>query len=452
MPSSLRRAHLTLVFPVVLALACGSEAPKDTSGASATGSTSTTMSSTGGSGGAGGTSGGPKSPIISSSSETIHETESSVAATPDGVVAAAWMAYTSAKTTLGYAFSTDGGATFGPVALLEGPDGRRVNKSTITVDAAGNFYVSFLAFAIAADNTSSQMGIFIAKAPAGATSFGAPILVSDPAAADTDVPSTPWITITSAGTLVVTYAVFFNQPNHVNVVAARSTDGVNWQRSLMAYGNTFRKQPQPCAAAGGSRLYATWLASEGTSSVELVRSDDEGATWSTPVVVNQPSEIPTNDNPSCVAAGNDVWVSYASDVVKSGQSDTHPGTAVYLVHSGDGTTFDDRLAAHDPAVGPLYLHPQIAREDGGAIDLVYYAGASDPDAAGTYRRARRPATGGAFGASVTLESPLTFLGALDDNRWLGNCTGIAWSAGHLYTTYTTNPSGTSHVAFAALTP
>jgi hypothetical protein len=449
MPFSWRRAHLTLVFPL-LALACGDEDPRNPGGAGGTGATAPTTSSTGGSGGAGG---GPGNRIISSSPETLRESEGSVAATPGGVVVAAWMAYTSVKTTLGYAFSPNGGATFGPVALLEGPDGRNVAKSTLAVDAAGNFYVSFLAFAIAADSTPIHMGVFVAKAPAGETAFGAPVLVSDPAATDAELPFTPWITITSAGTLVVTYTVISDQSLNVDVVAAWSADGVTWQRSLMASGDTRRDRPQPCAARGGSRLYAAWRASDVTSRVELVHSDDEGATWSAPVVVNEASAIPTNDNPSCVAAGNDVWVSYASDLVKSGQPiDTHPGTAVYVVHSGDGATFDDRLAAHDPAAGPLYLHPQLAREDGGALDLVYYAGASDPDAAGTYRRARRPATGGAFGASVPLESPLTFLGALDDERWLGGYPGVAWSAGRLYTAYATNRSGPTHVAFAALAP
>jgi hypothetical protein len=53
-----------------------------------------------------------------------------------------------------------------------------------------------------------------------------------------------------------------------------------------------------------------------------------------------------------------------------------------------------------------------------------------------------------FGPSVAVESPLTFLQARGDQRWLGDYTGLYWFKGQLYMTYVVNTSGVSHVAFA----
>ena len=48
----------------------------------------------------------------------------------------------------------------------------------------------------------------------------------------------------------------------------------------------------------------------------------------------------------------------------------------------------DRFDGHDAGAATYFMHPYIVREQNGALDLVYYAGNSEGDAMGSFRRSR----------------------------------------------------------------
>src|SRR5581483_11825730 len=110
--------------------------------------------------------------------------------------------------------------------------------------------------------------------------------------------------------------------------------------------------------------------------------------------------------------------------------------AVRLAHSGDGgLTFDSRVDAQDSSAAKFFMLPSIVREDAGAIDIAYYAGNKDLDAAGSLRVARSTDAGKTFSSSVPLASPITFSTNRGDALWLGDYFGLVVSNGKLYSAY-----------------
>ncbi len=48
---------------------------------------------------------------------------------------------------------------------------------------------------------------------------------------------------------------------------------------------------------------------------------------------------------------------------------------------------------------------------------------------------------------MAIHQPLTYLGARDSARWLGDYLGVAWARSNLYVSFTSNHGTASHVAF-----
>ena len=445
--SVLRPAGVALVgLAAVGASACGARTGiSEGSGSGSTG---------GGSGGAGGGIAGTDHPVISTSPLSFLQAETSVARSPDGFVAVAWIDITKlGSSRIGYTISTDDGASFPAPRFLFSPDGRLASDPAIAVDAAGHFFVTWLGYLLDEHGAFSDMHIYVARASAGSTSFEAPIEVSDPALSN-QLHDKPWITRTGDGGLVITYALATGAQS--KLIAAVSKDGVSFTRSVILQGTTtFWNLAYPCAPKEGSRLWVTYLAflPAEQRSVGLTFSDDGGLSW-LPLLqnttVNLPGEHVAFDDPSCVADGDDVWISYGltKDLEGEGAEESEKSFAVRLAHSGDGgVSIDTRIDAHDPAAGAFFLHPQITREESGAIDLVYYAGDVDKDPNGAYRwsRAESPLQG--FGPSEVIESPVVFSQDRDAPPWLGDYTGIVWANHQLYTSYVVNTTGKAQVAF-----
>ncbi len=123
--------------------------------------------------------------------------------------------------------------------------------------------------------------------------------------------------------------------------------------------------------------------------------------------------------------------------------------AVVLARSTDGgATVAARASVGDAAAAPYFMHPQIAGEAGGALDL------------GLLRRRlrRRPErelppeprrrSGGPFAPSVAVSAPVAFLSARADPRWVGDYPGVFALGSALYMGYVVNAGGEAHVAFA----
>jgi hypothetical protein len=446
-PMSMRRSGLLLV--AVLLAACGSSPTDPTQGAGGASTSAATTSSAGGSGGSGGAGGDLAGRIVSRSSDTLLEAETSVAVASSGVVAAAWIAVPMGgqDTWIGTSFSTDGGATWSPPGAAHSPGGRAATDPTLVTDASGAFYLAWLGYK-PGPNAPSDMHLYVAKADAGATSFGAPVEASDPKVLSAAYDK-PWLVRTEKGTLLVTYS---SQTSGFDLLAARSADGgATWKVAIIASdpsSKVFRNLAFVCTGAGGARLHVAF-AQLGPAGAEIhvMASDDDGVTWTGDTRVSTAGEQVAFDDPTCVAAGNDLWIAYS--LTKDGSVMDAKDSMIRLAHSSDGgMSIADRTDVGDAAAGAFFLHPTLGREASGALDLVYYVASADGDKEGAYRRSRAVTPGGPFGPSIVVAHPVTFQSKRQMVDWLGDYTGLFLQGGDLYTTYVDNSSGASHVAFA----
>jgi hypothetical protein len=377
---------------------------------------------------------------ISKKPDSSYEAETQIAVAPDGTIAMVWNSATvDAGPRIGYRFSMDDGVTFTPIRYIDPPKlGLAGTDPAIAVDSNGNFYASILGLHYGQTGDFGDMHVYVAKAPAGSTSFGQPIEVTDPATSVTEINDHPKIKVTQHGTVVV---VFMNSGGGI---AARSPDGVNWQRSTITQesSNLFS------LCEGGGNLYTTYVGNYG---IELRASQDEGQTWSTDATYVSPNgETPAYNDPTCVAQGSEVWVTYGiSDGNFTGEDALDPAVALNVAHSSDfGVSFPTHTNALDGASGKLALHPVLVREAGGAFDLAYLTGAAEMDSDGSLRWTHAAST--TFGQSVRVDGPVVFqLSRVADN-WLGDYMGCAEHDGTVYFTYPKNYGSLSHVWFAKL--
>lgn len=386
--------------------------------------------------------GGPKTPTvpadISSSPLSALEAETHVAVAPNGYVAAAWIGVEAGgSSTSGYRFSTNRGDSWLPVSKVDSPAGRVSSDPVLATDAQSNFYLVWIGFHVST-GTPTDMATYVSIAPHGTTSFGAPVQVSDPADPSTVSLDKPWITVTAAGTIIVTYAFFDPNGTATTIFAATSQNGTTWSRTPVVSGTGQRNLAMPCTAGG-----RVWVVhNDDVSGTLLHWSDDQGVTW--PSANAAPLGTPSNatfDDPSCVAASaSSVWVEYESSTSGATASST-----IEVAHSTTGgTTFGASVNVQDT---PLAYHAQLALEPSGALDLVYYGGASEMDASGSYRRARSTNGGTTWTAGTVIKKPLTFLTDRTTQKWIGDYVGVATSGTDLFTVFTDNTTPASHVWF-----
>lgn len=380
---------------------------------------------------------------VSVSPKTAWEAETHVAVADNGFVAVAYIGLQKAagQSTNGYTFSKNDGETFEAPQVLSSPGGRVASDPVLAADAAGNFYMSWVGFSVSMGQPA-DMHVYVARAPAGTTTFGTPIEVTqNPMGQDSY--DKPWILAENDGTLLVTYA----RVSSGGIFAATSKDLSHWDNQKIVEDGSFRNLVFPCQPESGSRVYAVYHAGAG---IGLRRSDDGGRSWpdANKSAVAAMTERPAFEDPTCAAAGDDVWVSYGLSHDVSTEAVSAKLYGIRLAHSPDGgRSIDGRYDAHDGDAGTFFLHPYLVREAGGALDLVYYAGTGENDDMGSFRRARSTDGGKSFAPSSAVHSPLTFLGARNSHKWLGDYAGLAAARGNLYTAFTDNSSGESHVRF-----
>jgi hypothetical protein len=312
----------------------------------------------------------------------------------------------------------------------------------LAVDGANAYYLTWVGYRLDTTQSPVDMHIYVAKAVPGSGSFGPAVEVTDPAEVNLKYDK-PWIIVTNQGVVVVGY-----EKEGGGIIAARSGDGGNsWTRVTVAPDvGLFQNLAYPCSPVTGDRIYVVHWAD---GAVKLHFSDDQGLMWpaANTTIVSEPSEMPAFEDPTCVADGSDVWVSYglADQPFANG---TPLLKRIRVAHSSDGgVTISARYDAHDPAAGALFLLPQLILEPPSVLDLVYHAGAADGDAWSSLRWARSIDAGAMWGPSASLHCPLTFTGRRDLTNWLGDYVGVSYRAGTLHVAHVDNASGTSHVNF-----
>jgi hypothetical protein len=383
------------------------------------------------------------------------ESEADLAAAPGGRVAAAWIAMkdTSGTTSrIAYAFSDDGGKTWTPPAAVDptgdGTHGFLGYDPALAADAHGAFHLAWLG-ALPGHHSGDDMGVWTATAAAGSTRFAAPVLLSARGTLDVDKPT---ITVTRRGSLLVAYDL---GDADGNAEVARTTDGVTWTRARL---EPARRRERWLFAVCGPRegTDRVWVTYADRDSIGLQWSDDDGVTWSREeaAVARRASDGPVESwqSTTCVGEGRNVWVVYGlSDDGWSG--DAFPRSHALLVaRSHDaGRSFPERHEVHDPAAGRLFMLPKIAREPGGAIDLVYYADGAGrsggAEGAGSVRWSRSTDGGVTFGPSVALAEKIVFDARRSKRTWLGDYLGLGFADATLFTAFVDNAGGKGHVAF-----
>ena len=385
---------------------------------------------------------------ISGSTKTNLESETHLAVAPDGRVLVAWIGL-GPKFGTGYAFSPDRGATFAPPELMAG----NLGDPIVASGSDSSLYIGYL------DGTCNGGActnghVYVRKAPPGSSAFGAAVDISEGNPAH--FYDKPWLMRTGAGGLVAIFAQREgNYPTNLDaIVAARSTDGVAWTRSMVVPiqpMGTLAGIPHACASRSGARVWTVFVDSSSAIGGTLRWSDDGGATWLTTnrgqtfSLPSETAEVQSYDY-RCAGEGNDVWVMYGLGAGLGTEDAISPLRAIVVAHSGDaGKTFDRRTTIE--LTGALYLRPELVVEAGGALDIMMYRGAKADDAMGRVERLRSTDGGKTFGAPIVELDPMLFDPSRSTPTWIGDYSGLVADGTDLLMSYVTNASGHAHVAF-----
>ncbi|HEY3353836.1 MAG TPA: sialidase family protein [Polyangia bacterium] len=375
------------------------------------------------------------------------EHEPSVAATPDGRVAVAWLVAFAAKYQINYRISTDDGVSFGVEQTIPMPTDTNICANTsLAADAAGAIHLAYACETVSAGGVRSNVQVLAARSPAGSTTFGDGVVVTDPAATPFAYDQ-PRIAATSTGGLLVTYSHFSTTDSRQ--IAASSDDGLQWTRTAISPGIAIDENiGRIYASPTDARVWVAMLL-DGNRGVRLCRSDDGGRTW--PAAnqrnVDEPAGTMFSLDLAIAGHGEEIWVLYGlTDEVPSRQSQMKLNR-LHLVRSGDGGATLEAPVSIDPEAGEYLMLPNLVHDDGGGLDITYYAGSAASDPAASYRRRRSTDGGKSFTSSIVLHQPLVFDTSRVTTRWLGDYEGLAAAAGKLYIAYTDSTAPAAHVAF-----
>ncbi|HEY2516652.1 MAG TPA: sialidase family protein [Polyangiaceae bacterium] len=389
---------------------------------------------------------------LSASAGTEAQTEPSLAITPSGEVLIAWMEQRAGtSTTLGIRFSPDEGKTWGPVETLASPDGRSATQPVVVADGKGNIFVAWVATGRDGPGGVADSHVYVARREGGSGKFGEPVEVSTDMRRGSRF-GAPWMTISGTGAALVAWT--YQQAMGDGIAVARSEDGVTWARSIVIERVGLQARfPYLCASHQGPSAWVTYL--DGDVGVRIRASDDGGLSWSPARVatVSVADEKPrvVNDITPCVGDGDEVTVAYG----RARGNDAGAGAAtvadsLVLAKSFDGgRTFDARRILD---LGPTSaLHPQMAREADGPIDLAFYASASDPDA-GSLRWMRAADNLSPLGGARVARDKVRFDAKPQGRAWPGGYFGWQWRDGALYAALAdATDDNLPHIAFTRVT-
>ncbi len=379
--------------------------------------------------------------VISISKKSAIEAETHIAEAPDGTLASVWISLGgNGGSDIGYVFSKDAGTTWTSVAVVGDATGRESSDPVIAVDATGNFYVTWIAFQRDNMGNASDFVLYVSKAAAGSTTFGTPVSVDTFASGDK-----PWITVTAAGTILVTCM----QMSGANAVlnAHRSTNGgTTWTKSpiFTSVNGNQANFIVPCAPKTGTRVWASHLSVETNLQQVLHWSDDDGATW--PAANQKIFGVNSSITPAtCVAKGSDLWLAYGQWTSQPASADA-PVDEYHVIHTTTGTTITDVLAS-DTKTKQQELGSLALDDATGELALSYYAGDAE-GTTGSIRSVRSTDGGKTWSASKAVTADLLFTSDRASQKWLGDYFGSVLRGGTLFLSYGENADSATHVAFS----
>jgi hypothetical protein len=379
--------------------------------------------------------------VISLSNLSALEAETHLAEAPDGTLVSVWISLGGGGgSDIGYVISKDGGTTWSKVKVVGDATGRESSDPVITVDPQGNFYVTWIAFMRDAMGNASDFVLYVSKAAAGATTFGTPVSVDTFASGDK-----PWITVTPAGTILVTCMQMAGAESVLN--AHRSTNGgTTWTKSpiFTSTGGNQANFIVPCAPKTGTRIWASHLSVETDLLQRLHWSDDDGVTW--PAANTTTFGINSSITPAtCVAKGNDLWLAYGQWTAQPASADA-PVDEYHVIHTTNGTTITDVLAS-DTKTKQQELGSLALDDATGELALSYYAGDAE-GTTGNVRSVRSTDGGKTWSASKAVSADLQFTANRGSQKWLGDYFGSVLRGGTLFLSYGENADTATHIAFS----
>jgi hypothetical protein len=236
--------------------------------------------------------------------------------------------------------------------------------------------------------------------------------------------------------------------------------GSTWSRTTVVSNSNLVDLGQPCQAKSGGRVWVVYLTGSTSLpiSAQLRWSDDGGVTWPAANVatVSDPADgAVAYAQPYCVSDGTRLYVLYgvaAGDPVDITVKNLQRGKALKLAMSTDGGVSFARSDAADAAAGPTYFAPNLTLESSGALDLVYYAGASVDDPNAKLVRSRST-DGRTFCSAVDVQTGLTLaISGYGAAKSIGRFIGQTTSDGTQYLSYTDNSGADGHITFAKVSP
>jgi hypothetical protein len=376
-------------------------------------------------------------PFISASQRTVWEEEPHLAATGSGDIVAGWIdIFPDHNSSIGYAVSHDQGETWARPGQIDSPGARVGSDPTVAVDSHGNFYLAWVGYLHDSSGNTKDMHIYVSRLDGATGMFQPPVEASDfSTTLDLDK---PWMTIDANDDVILTW----EDSTHGNqIVIARSTDhGATFSQGLVAVAEgEFLNLAFPCLdRSSGVPLYV--VANSSQHNIVLFASEDHGVNFARRP---QLADDAVFHDPTCVARGNEIWVSYDLGADNFVAEQLPLSVAVRVMHSGNrGLSFDRSVLVSNAPIGTQYLLSTLAL--GSALELVYYQGISGGDA--TLERATST-DGGLTWKHTTLTQPGVFITARGAPCFPGDYFGTVAAGGSLYIAYSDNTNGRVHTAF-----
>ncbi len=296
---------------------------------------------------------------------------------------AVWRDFRVGYRQVAYAYSFDGGLTWGQDLFVE-PQYIWDSDPGLTVDTAGNFYAVILSYF----TTSQPNGLFVYKSNDGGVTWTGPVTVIN------QVPDVfedkELIACDRSGGPHTDnlYVVWTRFGAGTDILMCRSTDGGNSFVGPLSVSDAGGVQwPVPCVGPN-SEVYVAWVKYT-PASIRLDRSYDGGQTFGSDITIQT-----VNDGSRMI--NGDIWVfSFpAMDVdITGGQfsgsmyvayMDDSPGytdTDMYFTRSVDGgTTWTQKVRINDDPLnnGCDQFHPWLTVAPDGSIIVVFLDRRNDP--------------------------------------------------------------------------
>lgn len=203
-------------------------------------------------------------------------------------VVAAWRDFRygvdpNANRRVGYSYSTNGGLTWSGTQILDStilPGLTRNSDPVVTVDTAGNFYISVIAIS----PTGSNLTLAVYKSTNGGVTFPNAYIASQTGLEDkewitTDLnPASPYL-----NSLYISWTKFSGSTG-IHLVKS-SNGGVNWSVPVRVSTATGNVQGSNVCVSPNGQINVVWLGYGGNANVMFDRSTDGGTTFGSDITI-----------------------------------------------------------------------------------------------------------------------------------------------------------------------